>query len=35
MLAMRAEAASQISVSVNCDLISALHPIAVIRVVGS
>ncbi len=31
---MRAEAATQISVSVNCDLISALHLIAAVRVVG-
>jgi len=30
---MRAEAASQISVSENCGLTSALHPIAAIRVV--
>ncbi len=34
MPAVRAEAASQISVSVKRDLTSGLHPIAVVRVVG-
>ncbi len=34
MIAMRAEAASQISVSENRGLTSALHPIAAVRVVG-
>ncbi len=34
MTAMRAEAAGQISVSENCGLTSALHPIAAVRVVG-
>ena len=34
MKAMCAEGAGQISVSVNCGLTSALHPIAAVRVVG-